>query len=154
MLYRVYTHYISEGSVLHINGVWPNFLINELHVLRWNCWKTVSELHFSTWSMSMIAIPALNAADVNAPCVECAPNMEESILALSETNHNHLAIKLEVTALYKCFLPSRVEEQFFPNTPEGYYLLDRSRVLCLLKRKGRRNILPLHLLSLLCQRYG
>ena len=49
--------------------------------------------------MSLVVMPALNAADAEAPRVECAPNMEELIPALSRVNRNHLAIELDVTAL-------------------------------------------------------
>ena len=49
--------------------------------------------------MSLVVIPARNAAEADAPRVECAPNMEELIPAFSSVNRNHLAIELDVTAL-------------------------------------------------------
>ena len=49
--------------------------------------------------MSLVVIPALNAAEADAPLVECAPNMEELIPAFSRISRNHLAMELEVTAL-------------------------------------------------------
>ena len=45
-------------------------------------------------------IPALAAAEVDAPRVECAPKMEVSIPACSMIVFNHLAMVLDVTALW------------------------------------------------------
>ena len=49
--------------------------------------------------ISSVVIPPLAAAEADVPCVECAPNMEESIPDCSSVICNHLAIVLDVTAL-------------------------------------------------------
>ena len=50
--------------------------------------------------ISSVVIPPLTAAEADAPRVECAPNMEESIPDCSSVVRNHLAIVLDVTALW------------------------------------------------------
>jgi hypothetical protein len=49
--------------------------------------------------ISEIVIPALAAADTEAPLVECALNMVVSIPALSRTERSHLAMVDDVTGL-------------------------------------------------------
>ena len=49
--------------------------------------------------MSLVVIPAQNAAEAEAPRVECVPSREELIPVFSKINRNHLAIELQVTTL-------------------------------------------------------
>ena len=49
--------------------------------------------------MSSVVIPPLTAAEADAPRVECAPKMEQSIPDCSSVVRNHLAIVLDVTDL-------------------------------------------------------
>ena len=60
--------------------------------------------------MSLVIILTLDAAEADAPRVECAPKMEELTPAFSRVNRSHLATVLEVTAL--CGLMNKMNSFF------------------------------------------
>ena len=49
--------------------------------------------------ISSVIISSLTAAEADAPRVECAPNMDESVPNCSSVIHSHLEMVLDVTAL-------------------------------------------------------
>ena len=59
-----------------------------------------SELQFAALRISSVVIPPLAAAEADAPLMECAPKIKESIPDCSNVSRNHLAIVLDVTAFW------------------------------------------------------